>query len=70
MLEHEIIKLGKVHFPLKQKQVSSVAAQFSMGNADGDNFTALDWYAENPVREDVLYKAVQQLYEEVQETLS
>ena len=45
MLEHETLMLGRVHFPLKQKQVASMKAQFSLSNADNDNFTALDWYA-------------------------
>lgn len=69
MLEHESIMLGRVSFPLKQKQVASMAAQFSLGNADGDNFTALDWYAQEPAEEDNLYKIVQQLYHEVRQTL-
>ena len=42
-----------------------MAAQFSLGNADGDNFTALDWYAQEPAEEDHLYKIVQHLYHEV-----
>ena len=58
MLELETVMLGKVHFPLKQKQVASMKAQFSLSNADNDNFTALDWYAQEACEEDKLYQMV------------
>ena len=46
-----------------------MAAQFSLGNADGDNFTAVDWYAQEPADDDNLFRVVQQLYHEVKDTL-
>lgn len=53
--------LSRVWFPLKQKQIASLAATFSI-TADGDNFSPLDWYAAEPDDEDILYKVVQESF--------
>jgi len=42
-----------------------MAATFGMGGADGDAFTALNWYSDEPAEEDHLYKVVSELYQEV-----
>ena len=47
-----------------------MAAQFGMGNFDGDNFTALNWYAQDPAEEDLLFKEVSDLYQAVMEALT
>ena len=39
-----------------------MAASFGVVGCDGDNFKALNWYAEEPGDEDQLYKVVSDLY--------
>ena len=71
MLEAETLALSKVSFPLKQKKaMSSMAAQFGASGADGDNFTATNWYVEEPAEEDQLYRVVSDLNQEVMTALS
>ena len=41
-----------------------------MGNLDGDNFTALNWYAQEPAEEDLLFKEVSDSYQAVMRGLS
>ena len=46
-----------------------MASKFSAATLDGDNFTAMDWYASEPAPEDSLYEKVKELYPDVQRYL-
>ena len=71
MLESENVCLSKVSFPLKRKQAVSMASSISFNDSrNGNNFNALDWYAEEPVEEDILYKVLEEEYHMVDDTLN
>ena len=46
-----------------------MASKFSAATMDGDNFTAMDWYASEPAPDDNLYEKVKELYPDVQRYL-